>query len=90
MVESAWGAGTLRARHDRGLRRGTVFAPMHWTAEFCPAGRVNSAVNPAADPVSGQPEFKHTPVRVRRAAMDWHGFALARRPLGPQPRRGAP
>ncbi len=84
VVESAWGAGTLRMRHDRGLRRGTVFAPMHWTAEFCAAGRVNSAVNPAADPVSGQPEFKHTPVRVRRAAMDWHGFALARRSLGPK------
>ncbi len=84
VVESAWGSGTLRVRHDRGLRRGTVFAPMHWTAEFCPAGRVNSAVNPAADPVSGQPEFKHTPVRVRRAAMDWHGFALSRRSLGPE------
>ena len=84
VVESAWGSGTLRVRHDRGLRRGTVFAPMHWTAEFCPSGRVNSAVNPAADPVSGQPEFKHTPVRVRRAAMDWHGFALSRRSLGPE------
>ncbi len=84
VVESAWGGGTLRVRHDRGLRRGTVFAPMHWTAEFCAGGRVNSAVNPACDPVSGQPEFKHTPVRVRRAAMDWHGFALARRQLGPQ------
>ncbi len=82
VVESAWGSFTLRARHDRGLRRGTVFAPMHWTAEFCPPGRVNTAVNPAFDPVSGQPEFKHTPVRVRRAAMGWHGFALSRRPLG--------
>ncbi len=82
IVESAWGTGTLRVRHDRGLRRGTVFAPMHWTAEFCAGGRVNSAVNPAFDPVSGQPEFKHTPVRVRRAAMDWHGFALSRETLG--------
>ena len=84
VVESLWGSGTLRVRHDRGLRRGAVFAPMHWTAEFCAAGRVNSAVNPATDPVSGQPEFKHTPVRVRRAAMDWHGFALSRTPLGPE------
>ena len=83
VVESLWGRGTFRLRHDPGLRRGTVFAPMHWTAEFCLAGRVNSAVNPAADPVSGQPEFKHTPVRVRRAAMDWHGFAMARRKLDP-------
>ena len=83
VVESAWGSGSLRVRHDRGLRRGTVFAPMHWTAEFCPAGRVNTAVNPAFDPVSGQPEFKHTPVRVRQAVMDWHGFALSRQTLGP-------
>ena len=83
VVESAWGSGTLRVRHDRGLRRGTVFAPMHWTAAFCAGGRVNTAVNPATDPISGQPEFKHTPVRVRRAAMGWHGFAMARRPLGP-------
>ncbi len=83
VVESAWGSGTLRARHDRGLRRGTVFAPMHWTAEFCPAGRSNTAVNPATDPISGQPEFKHTPVRVRAAGMRWHGFAIARRSLGP-------
>lgn len=83
VVESAWGSGTLRVRHDRGLRRGTVFAPMHWTLEFCGGGRVNSAVNPATDRVSGQPEFKHTPVRVTRAAMDWHGFALARHRLTP-------
>ena len=83
VVESAWGSGTLRVRHDPGLRRGTVFAPMHWTAAFCAGGRVNAAVNPATDPISGQPEFKHTPVRVRRAAMAWHGFAMARRSLGP-------
>ncbi len=84
VVESAWGSGTLRVRHDRGLRRGTVFAPMHWTAQFCAGGRVNSAVNPATDPISGQPEFKHTPVRVRRAVLAWHGFAMARQSLGPQ------
>ncbi len=83
LIESAWGSGTLRARHDRGLRRGTVFAPMHWTARFCASGRVNGAVNPAVDPISGQPELKHTPVRVQAASMDWHGFVLARRNLGP-------
>ena len=80
-VESIWGAGVLRARLDPGMRRGTVFAPMHWTAAFCAAGRVNGAVNPAVDPLSGQPEFKHTPVRIRPALMGWHGFVLARRTM---------
>lgn len=81
IVESAWGRGVLRVRLDECMRRGAVFAPMHWTARFCAAGRVNGAVNPAVDPVSGQPEFKHTPVRIGPAMMGWHGFVLARRRL---------
>ena len=82
-IESAWGTGILRLRHDYGMRRGTVFAPMHWTAAFCAAGRINAAVNPATDLISGQPEFKHTPVRLAQAAMDWHAFALTRREFAP-------
>ena len=39
------------------------------------------AVNPAIDPVSGQPELKHTPVEVRRLDVKWHGTILARRPV---------
>ncbi len=81
-VASAWGTAVMRLRHDTGLRRGTVFAPMHWTTRFCPAARVNGAVNPAVDPVSGQPELKHTPVSVRAWPAAWHGFVLARENLG--------
>ncbi len=81
-VSSAWGSAVLRLRHDPGLRRGTAFAPMHWTARFCPAARVNTTVNPAVDPYSGQPELKHTPVRVRAWTAAWHGFVLARDNLG--------
>jgi assimilatory nitrate reductase catalytic subunit len=42
---------------------------------------VNAAVNPAIDPISGQPELKHTPVEVRALAIAWHGMILARRAL---------
>jgi hypothetical protein len=81
-IESPWGSATLRLRHEPGMARGTVFAPMHWTARFAPAARINASVNPAVDPISGQPELKHTPVRLRPAPMGWHGFLLARRSLG--------
>ena len=81
-VESAWGSAVLRVRHDPTLRRGTVFAPMHWTGQFCPAARVNPSVNPAVDPVSGQPELKHTPVSVRPWHASWHGFVLIGENLG--------
>ena len=60
---------------------GEAFAPMHWTAQVSRAGRINAAVNPAVDPISGQPELKHTPVEVRRLDMRWHGTILARRPV---------
>ena len=54
---------------------------MHWTAQLSRAGRINAAVNPAVDPISGQPELKHTPVEIRRLAVAWHGTILARRPV---------
>ncbi len=82
VVESEWGSGVFRARLDPGMRRGAVFVPMHWTARFCRAARSNAAISPAADPVSGQAELKHTPVRVRPWAPAWHGFTLGHVALG--------
>ena len=81
-VSAATGSAVLRLRRDPGLRRGEVFAPMHWTDRFCPAGRINPVVNAAIDPVSFQPELKHTPVRLARFPAQWHGFLLARRNCG--------
>jgi assimilatory nitrate reductase catalytic subunit len=80
-VKSAWGRGALRVQVTDSLRLGEVFAPMHWTAQVSRAGRINAAVNPAVDPISGQPELKHTPVEIRRLDMRWHGTILARRPV---------
>jgi len=59
-------------------RRGSLFMPMHWTDAFAPSGRANSLVAPIVDPTSGQPEFKHTPARVRPYRETWKGFFLSR------------
>jgi assimilatory nitrate reductase catalytic subunit len=75
-VETPFGATVLRLALDAGQRRGTGFAPMHWTERFAPAARVNAAVNPVTDPHSFQPELKHTPFRVAPVAWAWQGFAL--------------
>jgi assimilatory nitrate reductase catalytic subunit len=80
-VSSAWGRAALRVHLTDSLRIGDAFAPMHWTAQVSRAGRINAAVNPAVDPISGQPELKHTPVEIRRLDMHWHGTILARRPV---------
>src|SRR5581483_230831 len=35
-------------------------------------------VNPAVDPISGEPEFKHTPVSVEPLRVDWYGVLFSR------------
>ena len=59
-------------------RRGSVFMPMHFTDAFAPAGKANPLVPGAVDPVSGQPEFKHTPARLSPYRETWSGFLLDR------------
>ncbi|HET7312761.1 (2Fe-2S)-binding protein, partial [Salinisphaera sp.] len=62
-------------------RRGDVFAPMHWSRQYAADARVGALIEAAVCPVSGQPEYKHTPVAVAPFAAAWHGFILAARRL---------
>ncbi|SHG66851.1 nitrate reductase [Massilia sp. CF038] len=80
-VASAWGAMVARVQHGGGIARGAVFVPIHWNGQTASDARVGTLVNPAVDPVSGEPEFKHTPVRVERFGVAWHGFVLSRSEL---------
>jgi len=77
-VISSWGEVVVRARINETQLPGQVFVPMHWNDQFASQARVGSVVNPATDPLSGQPEFKHTPVRVVSYRAAWHGFLLSR------------
>jgi assimilatory nitrate reductase catalytic subunit len=84
-VHSAWGDAVVRVRISDAQQPGQVFVPMHWNDQFAARARVGALVNPRTDPVSGQPEFKHTPARVLPYRPRWHGFALSRRPLASLP-----
>jgi assimilatory nitrate reductase catalytic subunit len=77
-LETPWGRMLARARLTGDQRPGTVFVPMHWNDVFAGNGRVDALVNPVVDPISGEPEFKHTPVRISAYACAWQGFALVR------------
>jgi len=81
VIESAQGRVVVRALVTDAQRQGSVFAPMHWTDRFAAAGRIDAVVNAHTDPISGQPELKHTPVAVRPFGAAWYGFAvLSHRP----------
>ncbi len=77
-VETPHGAAVLMVNVTDAMARGVIGAPMHWTDAFAPSGRCNPLTGPHRDPVSGQPEFKHAPARVRPWAEIWRGFAVTR------------
>lgn len=77
-VASRWGSALARLRTSGQLQPGMVFMPIHWSGPFARLARVGAVVNPAVDPVSGEPEFKHTPVRLQAWKSAWQGFLLTR------------
>ncbi len=81
LVSSRHGNIQARVRVSDTVRRGELFAPMHWSDQFANQARVGALVAGAVDPHSGQPELKHTAVRIEPADVDWFGFALCRDPI---------
>lgn len=80
-VKSQWGEITLRAEISHDIGAGMVFVPIHWNDQYASNAVVDSVVNPACDPVSGQPEFKYTSVTLEAVEKAWYGFVLSRRQL---------
>jgi len=80
-LETRWGSLVARVKVSGEIPRGAVFAPIHWNDTFASDARVGALVNPVVDPISGEPEFKHTPARIAPFIVKWHGFVLSRTPL---------
>jgi assimilatory nitrate reductase catalytic subunit len=80
-VRTRWGAVVVRATNSGDMRRGEIFVPIHWNGQVASDARVGALVNPVVDPISGEPEFKHTPARVEAFDLAWHGFAFTRHDL---------
>jgi assimilatory nitrate reductase catalytic subunit len=79
-VETSRGDAVVVARVTDRQRPGAIFMPMHWTDAFAPSGRANAVASGTVDPVSGQPEFKHTPARVYGYRETWAGFYISSMP----------
>ncbi|HXR90675.1 MAG TPA: molybdopterin-dependent oxidoreductase [Steroidobacteraceae bacterium] len=83
-VRTRWGSMVARVRTSGEIKRGTIFVPIHWNSLHASQARVGALVSSAVDPVSGEPEFKHTPAQVEPFVVDWHGFLMTRVAL-PEP-----
>jgi assimilatory nitrate reductase catalytic subunit len=80
-VSTRWGACVVRVKVSADVPRRQVFIPIHWNGSNASDARVGALVNPTVDPISGEPEFKHTPARVEPFHVRWYGFVLTRRDL---------
>jgi assimilatory nitrate reductase catalytic subunit len=76
-VTSRWGSTLARARASGDLPAGNLFMSIHWNDQFAHQARVGAVVNPVVDALSGEPEFKHTPVKLESVKVDWRGFLLS-------------
>ncbi len=77
-VASKRGALVLPLEASDELASGTVFAAMHWSAQYLSSGGINEISQPAVDARSRQPELKHAAVRVEKAVFGWHLLAARR------------
>jgi len=75
-VISAIGTARVRVVCTERMSPGEAFVPIHWTDRFSGQARVDALFLPNIDPISGQPESKFTPVRLKRLNADWYGFAV--------------
>ena len=68
----------VRAFLSPGQARGSVFVPIHWNDQFAATARIDRLVPAMTDAHSGQPAFKHVPVRLERFDAALYGFAVLR------------
>ena len=80
-VQSAQGEVVVRAAVTDEVLSGQVFLPIHWNDQFAADAVVSKLIADSVDPISGQPEYKHTPVMIKPYAARWYGFLLSRRRL---------
>lgn len=77
-VFSNTGSVLVRVECDPQQRRGELFIPIHWNDQFASAAVVNQLIVGIADPLSGQPESKQTPVAFERLTAGCHALIATR------------
>ena len=82
-VTAQTGTAILRALITDRVQPGQVFAPIHWTGETAPTGRIDALVPGVVDPLSGQPESKAAVVALAPWQADWFGFAVSTGDMAP-------
>jgi assimilatory nitrate reductase catalytic subunit len=80
-VSTEHGACILKVMVTDNQRPGSLFVPIHWSAETASCARVGDLVSARTDPHSGQPEAKATPATIAPVDFALRGFTRTRSAL---------
>ncbi|WP_435275863.1 molybdopterin-dependent oxidoreductase [Psychrobium sp. nBUS_13] len=80
-VTSEFGHVLLPCVFDKGLRRKTLFAPIHWTQQTASNANISNCFSQRVDPISGQPDSKYVAVKIHAAAVAAHIHLFTRQDI---------
>jgi assimilatory nitrate reductase catalytic subunit len=75
-VTSRRGSAVIRVAASDEIRAGQLFFPMHWGAQYMNSRGANALTLGNFDPISKQPELKHSAVRVEKLSLPWQLVAM--------------
>ncbi len=82
-VFNTQGEALLQVKVSNSVKRGELFAPIHWNRQFANKAVVNMLASSVVDPVSGQPEFKASAVTVTPMLVKAWARVISRKPIKP-------
>ena len=77
-VSTRHGRSLLSVRVTPGQQPGSIFAPIHWSAENSTHGRIGALVHALTDAISGQPDSKATAACIAPVRFRYRGFIVSR------------
>ena len=82
-IKSKRGHIVLPAISDDALKPGSGYLPMHWGSGFIAGDGINALANDVCDPLSFQPELKHSAVHIEAMKYAWQAAAWIQGPISP-------
>lgn len=80
-VNSAQGSALVRLSIDDTVTEKQAFMPIHWNSATAKQGAVCALIPAFSDQVSGQPEFKATPINISKWSYQSEALLLTRQPV---------
>ncbi|MGF1679812.1 molybdopterin-dependent oxidoreductase [Photobacterium minamisatsumaniensis] len=77
-LSNEYGQAHFRLITSKDVQPNNLFAPFHWNDSNSNMGKVTALISPHTDPISGQPEFKHTPVAITPFASESTAILVTR------------